>query len=81
MNRMKELQEKHRITVAFASKEAQRLTELGFEFGEQELLRKKLIARNDNKKKNPVGRPPGKKVKEAPKGQCKIDSFIEMDLC
>ena len=45
---MKELQEKHRITVAFACKEAQRLAELGFEFGEQELLRKKLIARNDN---------------------------------
>ena len=39
MNRMKELQEKHRITDAFACKEVQRLTELGFEFGEQELLR------------------------------------------
>ena len=40
-----------------------------------------IICLYDNKKKNPVGRPPGKKVKEAPKGQCKIDSFIEMDLC
>ena len=44
---MKEFQEKHRITVFFALKDAQKLTELGFKFGEKELLKRKLIRKTN----------------------------------